>query len=106
MAFDVREQGRVLREGDPITGKPVLDENGEQVRIAGNCKSVKGIGWYIAEYGIAQVSMNLTNISVTPLHQAFEACVESAAARGMRVTGSELVGLVPLKVLLDAGKYF
>ncbi len=106
VAFDVREQGRVLREGDPITGKPILDEKGEQVRIAGKCKAVKGIGWYIAEYGIAQVSMNLTNISITPLHEAFEACVESAAARGMRVTGSELVGLVPLKVLLDAGKYF
>ncbi len=106
VAFDVREQGRILREGDPITGKPVLDENGEQVRIAGKCKSVKGIGWYIAEYGIAQVSMNLTNISITPLHIAFEACVESAASRGMRVTGSELVGLVPLKVLIDAGKYF
>ncbi|MEY4927014.1 MAG: glutamate formimidoyltransferase [Bacteroidota bacterium] len=106
VAFDVREQGRVLREGDPITGKPVLNENGEQVRIAGKCKAVKGIGWYIAEYGIAQVSMNLTNISITPLHAAFEACAESAALRGMRVTGSELVGLVPLKVLTDAGKYF
>jgi glutamate formiminotransferase / formiminotetrahydrofolate cyclodeaminase len=106
VAFDVREQGRVVREGDPVTGKIKLDENGEQVRIAGKCSAVKGIGWYIAEYGIAQVSMNLTNISVTPLHIAFEACVDSAAARGMRVTGSELVGLVPLDVLLEAGRYF
>ena len=106
VAFDVREQGRVVREGDPVTGKIKLNEQGEQVRVAGKCKAVKGIGWYIAEYGIAQVSMNLTNISVTPLHAAFEACVESAAARGMRVTGSELVGLVPLAVLLDAGRYF
>lgn len=106
VAFDVREQGRILRDGDGVTGKPVLDDNGDPVRIAGSCKAVKGIGWYIAEYGIAQVSMNLTNISITPLHIAFEACVQSAAARGMRVTGSELVGLVPLKVLVDAGKYF
>jgi glutamate formiminotransferase / formiminotetrahydrofolate cyclodeaminase len=106
VAFDVREQGRVVREGNPITGKIKLDANGEQVRIAGKCKAVKGIGWYIAEYGIAQVSMNLTNINITPLHAAFEACNESATARGMRVTGSELVGLVPLKVLTDAGKFF
>ncbi|MFZ1496775.1 MAG: glutamate formimidoyltransferase, partial [Saprospiraceae bacterium] len=106
VAFDVREQGRILREGDPINGKPKLDENGEQIRVPGACKSVKGIGWYIEEYGIAQVSMNLTNINDTPLHIAFEACCKSAESRGMRVTGSELVGLVPKKVMIDAGKYF
>jgi glutamate formiminotransferase/formiminotetrahydrofolate cyclodeaminase len=106
VAFDVREQGRILREGDPITGKVILDEHGQPMRIAGACKAVKGIGWYIPEYNIAQVSMNLTNIQVTPLHVAFEACCQSAEARGMRVTGSELVGLVPLQVLLDAGKFF
>ena len=106
VAFDVREQGRIVRDGDSITGKPVLDEHGEPKRIAGTCKAVKGIGWYIAEYGIAQVSMNITNIRLTQLHEAFEACVASAAARGMRVTGSELVGLVPLSVLLDAGRYY
>lgn len=106
VAFDVREQGRILREGDPIAGKVILDEHGQPMRIAGACKAVKGIGWYIPEYNIAQVSMNLTNIQVTPLHVAFEACCQSAEARGMRVTGSELVGLVPLQVLLDAGKFF
>ncbi len=106
VAFDVREQGRVKREGNPITGKVVKDENGQAVRVPGTCKAVKGIGWYIEEYGIAQISMNLTNINVTPLHIAFEECCKSAESRGMRVTGSELVGLVPLKVMLDAGKYF
>ncbi len=106
VAFDVREKGRVKREGNPITGKIVTDENGEPVREEGACKSVKGIGWYIEEYGIAQVSMNLTNISITPVHIAFEECVKSAESRGMRVTGSEVVGLVPLKVMLDAGRYF
>ncbi len=106
VAFDVREQGRVKREDNPITGKVVRDENGEAVRIPGACKAVKGIGWYIEEYGIAQVSMNLTNIEVTPLHMAFEECCKSAERRGLRVTGSELVGLVPLKVMLDAGRYF
>lgn len=106
VAFDVREAGRVKREGDPITGKIVKDENGETVRIPGACKAVKGIGWYIEEYGIAQVSMNLTDIKVTPFHIAFEECCKSANARGLRVTGSELVGLMPLKVILDAGKYF
>lgn len=103
VAFDVREQGRVLTDSN---GKKLLDELGEPLRQAGRCKSVKGIGWYIAEYGIAQVSMNLTNIRETPLHKAFEACCESAARRGLRVTGSELVGLVPKSVLIDAGKYF
>ena len=106
VAFDVREKGRVKREGNPITGKIVNDENGEPLRVPGKCKSVKGIGWYIEEYGFAQISMNLTNIKVTTLHEAFEACRESANNRGLRVTGSELVGLVPLEVMLDAGRYF
>lgn len=99
VAFDVRENGRV----DPSGAK---DAQGEPARIPGACKSVKAIGWYIEEYGIAQVSMNLTNIRDTPVHTAFDACVTSAANRGMRVTGSELVGLIPLQCLLDAGKYF
>lgn len=106
VAFDVREKGRVLREGDPVTGKIVTDENGEPIRVPGSCKSVKAIGWFIEEYGLAQVSMNLTDINVTPLHIAFDECVKSAYNRGLRVTGSEIVGLVPKKVLLDAGKYF
>jgi glutamate formiminotransferase / formiminotetrahydrofolate cyclodeaminase len=106
VAFDVREQGRILREGDPITGTPIKDANGEPQRIPGACKSVKGIGWYIEEYGIAQVSMNLTNINITPLHIAFEESCKSAENHGLRVTGSELVGLVPKQVLTDAGKYF
>ena len=106
VAFDVREQGRVKRDGDPINGEIVRDADGEAVRIPGKCKAVKAIGWYIEEYGMAQISMNLTDISVTPLHLAFEACRESASERGLRVTGSELVGLVPLKVMIDAGKYF
>jgi len=106
VAFDVREKGRVKREGDPITGTIVRDEHGEPVRESGACKGVKGIGWYIEEYGIAQISMNITKIKDTPLHEAFEACRKSAASRGLRVTGSELVGLVPKKVMLDAGKYF
>ncbi|HMN32843.1 MAG TPA: glutamate formimidoyltransferase [Chitinophagaceae bacterium] len=102
VAFDLRENGRVKE----VDGKKVLDENGVEVREPGLLKSVKAIGWYIEEYGIAQISMNLTNISITPLHIAFDAAVERAHARGMRVTGSELVGLVPLKSMLDAGKYF
>jgi glutamate formiminotransferase / formiminotetrahydrofolate cyclodeaminase len=106
VAFDVREQGRVLREGNPVTGKILTDEQGEPQRQPGMCKAVKGIGWYIEEYGIAQVSMNLTNIRETPLHIAFEACCKSASERGLRVTGSELVGLVPKQVMLDAGMYF
>jgi len=106
VAFDVREQGRVLREGDPVTGELVLDENGEPKRQPGKCKGVKGIGWYIEEYGVAQVSMNITDITISPLHKVFDACVQSAHDRGMRVTGSELVGLVPLSVMVDAGKYF
>ena len=103
VAFDVREQGRVLTDEK---GKTLLDEKGEPKRQAGMCKSVKGIGWFIEEYGIAQVSMNLTNINETPLHIAFEACCKSAENRGMRVTGSELVGLVPKRVLIEAGQYF
>lgn len=106
VAFDVREAGRVKRTGDPITGEIVTDEKGEPVRIPGTCKSVKGIGWYIEEYGIAQISMNLTNINDTSLHKAFEETRKSANQRGLRVTGSELVGLVPLQSMLDAGKYF
>ena len=103
VAFDIREQGRVKKDE---AGKTIKDANGEDVRIPGTCKSVKGIGWFIEEYGIAQVSMNLTNINETPLHIAFDECNKSAFNRGMRITGSELVGLVPLKSMLDAGKYF
>lgn len=102
IAFDVREKGRAKRE----KGKKVMGADGKPVMEPGKLKSVKGIGWYVEEYGIAQVSMNLTNISITPLHEAFDACVESAYNRGMRVTGSELVGLLPKKCLIDAGKYF
>jgi len=106
IAFDVREAGRVLREGDPINGKIITDEQGKPKSIPGSLKSVKDIGWFIEEYGVAQISMNLTNIEVTPLHIAFDEVCKKAAERGMRVTGSELVGLVPLKSMLDAGKYF
>jgi glutamate formiminotransferase/formiminotetrahydrofolate cyclodeaminase len=106
VAFDVREQGRIKRKGDPIDGPIMKDKQGNPLRIPGTCKAVKGIGWYIEEYGIAQISMNLTNINITPLHVAFEECCKSADKRGLRVTGSELVGLVPLQVMLDAGKYF
>ncbi len=106
VAFDVREKGRVKRKGNPITGEIVRDEEGKPLREPGLLKAVKAIGWYIEEYGIAQISMNLTDIKQTPLHKAFEACRESANRRGLRVTGSELVGLVPKKVLLEAGRYF
>ncbi len=106
VAFDVREAGRVLREGDPVNGKIITDENGKPKSIPGSLKAVKAIGWYIEEYGIAQISMNLTNIEVTPMHIAFDEVCTKAAERGMRVTGSELVGLIPLKAMLDAGKYF
>jgi glutamate formiminotransferase / formiminotetrahydrofolate cyclodeaminase len=102
VAFDLRENGRVIEEN----GKKVLDENGEPKRQAGLLKSVKAIGWFIQEYAIAQISMNLTNINDTPLHIAFDKACERATARGMRVTGSELVGLLPLKCMTDAGKYF
>lgn len=106
IAFDVREAGRVVREGNPYTGKIKTDENGEPVRIPGKLKHVKAIGWYIEEYQMAQISINLTNCRETPLHTVFEACRESADERGARVTGSELVGLIPLQPMLDAGKYF
>ncbi|EHP48925.1 glutamate formimidoyltransferase [Odoribacter laneus] len=106
IAFDVRERGRVKREGNPITGKPVKDENGKNVMIPGTLKSVKAIGWYIEEYGIAQISMNLTDISVTSVHEAFDEVCRKAADRGIRVTGSELVGVIPLQAMLDAGRYF
>lgn len=106
VAFDIREKGRPLREGNPITGKKIKDENGEDVYIPGSLKACKAIGWFIEEYGIAQVSINLTNISVTPVHVAFEESCRKAEDRGMRVTGSELVGLIPLKAMLDAGRYF
>src|SRR6266540_3528630 len=106
VAFDVREQGRVKTEDGTPSGKPVMDANGDPVRIRGMLKHVKAIGWFVKEYGIAQVSMNLTNIEETPLHAAFDACVESAIKRGLRVTGSEIVGMVPKKSLIDAGRYF
>ena len=103
VAFDVRENGRIKTDA---RGKNLLDDSGEPIRIPGACKSVKAIGWYIEEYGIAQISMNLTNIHETPLHIAFDECCKSAQSRGLRVTGSELVGLVPKSVLIDAGKHF
>lgn len=106
IAFDIREAGRIKREGNPITGKKVLDKNGEPVRIPGKLKAVKGIGWYIEEYGIAQISYNLTNISITSMHEAFDESCKAANVRGLRVTGSELVGLVPLKAMVDAADYF
>ncbi|MDB5136558.1 MAG: ftcD [Mucilaginibacter sp.] len=106
IAFDVREAGRVMREGDPINGKIITDKNGKPISIPGTLKAVKAIGWYIEEYGIAQISMNLTNIDVTPVHKAFDEVCDKATERGIRVTGSELVGLIPLKSMLDAGKYF
>ena len=106
IAFDVRERGRVKREGDSVTGKIVKDEHGNQVYIPGSLKSVKAIGWYIEEYGVAQISMNLTNIRDTPVHIAFDEVCKKSDNRGIRVTGSELVGLLPLSCLLDAGRYF
>jgi len=106
VAFDVRENGRIKTEDGAPSGKPVLDEKGEPVRIPGMLKHVKAIGWYVEEYGIAQVSMNLTNIEETPLHAAFDACNDAAGKRGLRVTGSEVVGMLPKKCLVDAGKYF
>jgi len=106
IAFDVREKGRLKRAGKGLTGKLINDKKGNPKRVPGKCKSVKAIGWFIEEYGLAQISMNLTNISITSVHEAFEACRASANKRGMRVTGSEIVGLVPKKVLIDAGKFF
>ena len=106
IAFDVREKGRPKREGHPITGKPILDERGEPVMIPGTLKGTKAIGWYIEEYGIAQVSMNITNLAETPLHVAFDEVSSKAAARGIRVTGLEIVGLVPKAAIIDAGKHY
>lgn len=106
IAFDVREAGRVVREGDPLTGKIINDEIGDPKRIPGTLKKVRAIGWFIKEYGIAQISMNLTDITVTSVHEAFDEVVKKAAERGIRVTGSELIGVIPLQAILDAGKYF
>ena len=106
IAFDVREKGRPMREGGKVTGKPVKDENGNPVMIPGTLKGTKAIGWYIDEYGIAQVSMNITDIATVPLHLAFDEVCKKADARGVRVTGTEIVGLVPKRTLTEAGKYF
>lgn len=106
IAFDVREKGRAKREGNSITGKKIVDNIGEVVMIPGTLKGTKAIGWYIEEYGIAQVSMNITNINETSLHEAYEEVSKKAAERGVKVTGTEVVGLLPLKVLIDAGKYY
>ena len=106
IAFDVREAGRIKREGNPVTGKIIKDEHGEPYRIPGTLKKVRAIGWYIREYGIAQISMNLIDITVTPVHVAFDEVCERARDRGIRVTGSELIGMIPLQAMLDAGKYF
>jgi glutamate formiminotransferase / formiminotetrahydrofolate cyclodeaminase len=106
VAFDIREKGRPLREGNPISGKIMKDQNGDPIYEPGSLKSCKAIGWFIEEYGIAQISINLTNISITPVHVAFEEACKKAQERGLRVTGSELVGLIPLKAMIDAGKYF
>ena len=106
VAFDVRERGRLLRRGDPLTGEVVRDAEGNPMWEPGTLPAVKAIGWFIEEYGIAQVSLNLTDISVTPIHLAFEEVCDKASARGIRVTGSEIVGLVPLRAMLDAGRYY
>lgn len=106
VAFDVREKGRPVRVGNPVTGKKKLDENGKEEWIAGTLKGTKAIGWFIDEYGVAQVSMNITDINETPLHVAFEEVKKKADERGLRVTGTEIVGLVPASVIMDAGKYF
>ncbi len=106
IAFDVREKGRPVREGDPITGKPKKDADGNTIMQPGTLKSTKAIGWFIDEYKIAQVSMNITNINVTPLHVAFDEVCRCAQNRGIRVTGTEIVGLIPKRVLIEAGRYF
>ena len=106
IAFDVREKGRPMREGNPITGKIMKDANGEPIMKPGTLKACKAIGWFIEEYGIAQVSMNMTNLSITPLHVAFDEVCRAADARGVRVTGAEIVGLVPKSALVDAGRHF
>lgn len=106
IAFDVRENGRVLRTGNPYTGPVVTDENGEPVRVPGTCKKVQAVGWFIDEYDVAQVSANLIDHRITPIHTFFDACEKSATERGVRITGSELVGLIPLNAMLDAGKHY
>lgn len=106
IAFDVREKGRPKREGGKLTGKPLKDENGNTIMIPGTLKGTKAIGWYIDEYGIAQVSMNITDMKATPLHVAFDEVCRAAAARGLRVTGTEIVGLVPKSAILDAGRHY
>jgi glutamate formiminotransferase / formiminotetrahydrofolate cyclodeaminase len=106
VAFDIREKGRPVREGNSVTGKIKKDEKGNEIWTPGALQACKAIGWFIEEYGIAQVSINLTNISITPVHVAFEEACKSAQQRGLRVSGSELVGLIPLKAMIDAGKYF
>ena len=106
IAFDVREKGRPQREGGKVTGKPMKDENGNTIMIPGTLKGTKAIGWYIEDYGIAQVSMNITSINVAPVHLCFDEVCRCAANRGVRVTGCEIVGLIPKKVLIDAGKYY
>ena len=106
IAFDVREKGRPMREGGTLTGKILKDADGNTIMQPGTLKCTKAIGWFIDEYGIAQVSMNMTNLNVTPLHVAFDEVCRCAATRGIRVTGTEIVGLVPKKAIIDAGKYF
>lgn len=106
IAFDVREKGRTMREGGKVTGKPLKDENGNTVMIPGTLKGTKAIGWFIDEYGIAQVSMNITDMGETPLHKAFDEVCRAASARGIRVTGTEIVGLVPKRAIIDAGKHY
>ncbi len=106
IAFDVREKGRPMREGGKVNGKPMKDENGNVIMIPGTLKGTKAIGWFIDEYGIAQVSMNITNMTDTPLHVAFDEVNRAAAARGIRVTGTEIVGLIPKRALIEAGKHY
>ena len=106
IAFDIREAGRIKRNGNPITGKKILDANGEPERVPGKLKAVKGIGWFIDEYGIAQISYNLTNITITSMHEAFDESCKAALTRGIRVTGSEIIGLIPLQAMLDAADYY
>jgi glutamate formiminotransferase / formiminotetrahydrofolate cyclodeaminase len=106
IAFDVREKGRIKRRGNPLTGEIVRDGNGNPVMIGGSLKGVKGLGWYIEEYGIAQVSLNITDTAATPVHVVYDEVFNKAEARGVRVTGSEIVGLIPLRAMVDAGKYF
>ena len=106
IAAEIRESGKLLREGDPETGKIVLDKKGKPTRVPGKLKNVRAIGWYIDEYKMAQVSMNLTDISITPIHIAFESVCESAERRNLHILGSELIGLIPLQSMLDAGRYF